>query len=70
MNVAMERQHPSISAEEMERRRENVRMVIRENAIEGARHGPEVDPILEAYIGGEIKVTEMTPLLKKIWNEA
>jgi hypothetical protein len=66
MNVAAKKQKPRISAEEMERRRKNVRSAIRNNAIEGARHGPEIDPIFDAYIAGEIDATEIVPLIKKV----
>jgi len=70
MSVVVKAEQPKISVEEMERRRKVVRDAIRSNAIEGARHGPEVDPIFEAYITGEIDVAEILPRIKRLRNIA
>lgn len=67
MALAYKTAAPAISAEEMERRRRSVRRAIRSNAIEGASAGPEMDPIYEAYIAGEIdsdQVIEMAMALR------
>jgi len=57
-----------ISAEEMERRREQVRRGDANNRIEGLKRGPETDAIFDAYIHGEIEVGEIVPRLKAIYN--
>jgi len=64
MNVAVNAKRPKISAEEMERRRKIINDGIRTNAIEGARHDPRIDPILEAFIAGEFDVTELVSRAK------
>ncbi|MPR64340.1 hypothetical protein D7027_21395 [Ochrobactrum intermedium] len=56
----------TITPEETERHRKNVRRVIRSNALEGATHGPEVEPILEAYISGEIEAHDIIRKIKEI----
>jgi hypothetical protein len=55
-----------ISADEMERRRERVRRGDAHNRIEGLARGPETDSVFEAYIHGEIEVTEIVPRLKAL----
>ena len=55
---------PPISADEMERRRLIVRKADHENLIEGIERHPETDHIFDAYIRGEIEVTELMPRLK------
>lgn len=59
---------PKISAEEMERRREIVYSGIRTNALAGARHSPEIDPILEAFVAGEIEATEIISRIREVWK--
>lgn len=54
-----------ISAEEVTRRREIVRRANHENLLEGATRDPETDHIFEAFINGEIEVTELVPRLKE-----
>ncbi|WFU07272.1 hypothetical protein QA648_34955 (plasmid) [Rhizobium sp. CB3171] len=54
-----------ISAEEIERRRDIIRRVDHENLLEGQRRHPETDHIFEAFINGEIEVSEMMPRLKQ-----
>jgi Antitoxin VbhA len=53
-----------ISAEEMERRKEIVRRADANNRIEGLIRTPETDAIFQAYIRGDIEVTEIVPRLK------
>ena len=69
MNMVAEANRPKISHEEMERRRKSIRAGVRSNAIEGARHSPEIEPILEAYVAGEINASEMMPLIKATWQQ-
>lgn len=66
MNAPVKGNRPKISAEEMERRREMVADAVHSNAIECARHGPEVDPIFEAFINGEIEATDIVPQIKRL----
>ncbi len=56
-----------ISAEEIERRREIVRRVDHENLLEGQKRHPETDHIFDAFINGEIEVTDMMPRLKQFF---
>jgi hypothetical protein len=53
-----------ISAEEVARRREVVRQADANNHIEGIVRSSATNPIFEAYIQGEITVTELVPRLK------
>jgi Antitoxin VbhA len=55
-----------ISAEEMERRRERIRRGDAHNRIEGLVRGPETDSVFDAYIHGEIEVTDIVPRLKAL----
>jgi hypothetical protein len=55
---------PTITAEEIARRREFVRQAHANNRIEGIEHDPATDPIFDAYVRGEIEATEMIPRLK------
>jgi hypothetical protein len=55
---------PRISAEEMARRREIVRRADAHNRIEGIIRDSASDAIFEAFIRGEIDVTEMVPRFK------
>ncbi len=66
MALAHKTAAPAISAEEMERRRKYVRRAIRSNAMEGAAHGADVEPILEAYISGEIEATDIIGKIKAL----
>jgi hypothetical protein len=52
-----------ISDAEMARRREMLRYADASNRIEGALRRPETDTIFEAFVRGEIDVTEIIPLL-------
>ena len=55
---------PPISAEEMERRRRVICKAEHESLLEsGARH-PETDHIVDAYIRGEIEVSDLIPRLR------
>jgi hypothetical protein len=53
-----------ISDEEVARRREIVRIGDAENRLEGIFRDPESNAIFEAYVRGEIEVTEIVPRLK------
>jgi hypothetical protein len=55
---------PALSDAEMARRREIVRIGDAENRLEGIFRDPESDAIFEAYIRGEIEVTDIVPRLK------
>jgi len=55
---------PRISAEESARRREVLRRADAHNRIEGLSRNAETDPIFEAFVRGEIDVTEIVPRLK------
>lgn len=66
MALAHKTAEPAILAEEMDRRRKYVRRAIRSNAMEGAAHGADVEPILEAYISGEIEATDIIGKIKAL----
>ena len=70
MNRIAEANQPKISHEEMERRRKMVRDAVRSNAIEGARHGADVNPIFDAFIRGDIEATDILPQIKHLRSEA
>jgi hypothetical protein len=53
-----------ISNAEMERRRKIVRQADADNRIEGVTRDPRTTPIFDAYIRGDIEVTEMVPRVK------
>jgi hypothetical protein len=53
-----------ISAEESARRREIVRRADAHNRIEGIARDPASDPVFEAFVRGDIEVTEIVPRLK------
>jgi hypothetical protein len=53
-----------IDAEEVERRRARVRRARAHGQIEGISLDHNADPIFDAYIRGEIEVTDMVPRLK------
>ena len=52
-----------ISPEEMERRRRHVEIADADNRIEGIFRDRDSDGVFDAYIAGEIEVTEIGPLL-------
>ncbi len=58
----------SISAEEITRRAEAVRVADAENRLEGQFRGVETDPIFEAYKRGDIDVTEIVPRLEQLYK--
>jgi hypothetical protein len=64
MNELTTKSRPRLSAEEMKRRREIVRQADANNRIEGLVRTPETDAIFEAYIRGDIEVTELVPRIK------
>jgi hypothetical protein len=59
-----EKRKSRITEAEMERRREAVRQADADNRLEGIYRDPDSDAIFEAFIRGEIEVTDMVPLLK------
>lgn len=58
------RQKPRLSAAEVERRRDHVRVGDSENRLEGVFRDPKTDPVFEAYIRGDIEVTDIVAQLK------
>jgi Arc/MetJ family transcription regulator len=52
-----------ISAVEIAFRRDVVREADANNRLEGVYRGPETDEIVEAFVRGDIEVTDMTRLL-------
>lgn len=66
MALAYKTAAPAISAEEMERRRDIIDYAIRSNAMEGAAHGADIEPILEAFISGEIEATDIIGKIKAL----
>jgi hypothetical protein len=62
----LDKPKPKISAEEMARRREIVRIGDAENRLEGIFRDSESDAVFEAHIRGEIDVTEIVPRLKAL----
>jgi hypothetical protein len=54
----------AISATEMERRRMIVRQADANNRLEGIYREPATDAVVEAFIRGDIEVTDMVPLFK------
>ncbi len=55
---------PKISVQEMEDRRKGIRLARDDSRLEGMKRGPESDVIFDAYIRGEIEVTDIVPRLK------
>ena len=53
-----------ISKEEIARRREVMHQVTANSRLEGMKRGPESDEIFNAYVRGEIEVTDIVPRLK------
>jgi hypothetical protein len=69
MNViAPKRPKAKISPEEKQLRIERVRRGEANNRIEGISSGPESHAVFDAYIRGDIEVTEIVPRLKLIYN--
>ena len=54
----------TISAAEIERRRRIVRQADANNRLEGIYRGPETDAIVEAFVTGDIEVTDIAALFK------
>ena len=59
-------QRQRISVAEMARRREHVRRADTANRLEGITRSRASDAVFEAYIRGEIGVTEIVPRLKAL----
>jgi hypothetical protein len=55
---------PTITPEEMQRRREAVRQADANNRIEGIFRDPDSDAIVEAFIRGEIEAGELVNVYK------
>jgi hypothetical protein len=56
----------SATAAEMERRRKVVRQADANNRLEGVFRDPATDAIVEAFVRGDIDVSEMVPLFKAL----
>jgi len=56
----------AISDSEAARRRKVVRIADAENRLEGISRSPETDAVFDAYVRGDIEVTEMVPRLKAL----
>ncbi|MGA1834201.1 hypothetical protein [Rhizobium wenxiniae] len=55
-----------ITREEQDRRAKLVRDAFRSNAQEGLTPNPECQPVFDAFIAGEIELSEMMPKVKSI----
>jgi hypothetical protein len=55
---------PQNDTEETARRREHIRLADAENRIDGLFRDPESDVVFDAYIRGEIAVTDIIPRLR------
>lgn len=64
MDDIITRPRSSISTAEMERRRKIVRAADANNRLEGISRGPESDAVVQAYVRGEIEVTDMVALFR------
>jgi hypothetical protein len=64
MNELRTKARPRISAKEMKRRQEIVRRADANNRIEDFIRTAETDAIFEAYIRGDIEVTELVPRIR------
>jgi len=62
----LDKPKPKISAEEMARRREHVRMADANNRLEGIFRDSESDAVFDAYIRGEIEATEIVSRLSAL----
>lgn len=56
---------PKITAEESARRRCDLDLARHNSLMEGASSDPGTDPIFEAYVEGELELSELLPLIKK-----
>jgi flagellar biosynthesis component FlhA len=56
---------PKITHEEMERRRRAVEKAAHSSAMEGARRDPRTDHIFDAFVRGDIEISDMIPMIKK-----
>ena len=59
---------PAISLEEMQRRREHVRVAIADNRIEGIATDAATLAICEAYIRGEIEAADLVTAYLQGWS--
>jgi len=66
MDEIVARRTPTTTPAEIERRRENVRQADAQNRIEGIYRGPETEKIVEAFVRGEIEVTDMIGRFKAL----
>lgn len=64
MDDVVQRPKAKISDAEMARRRKVVRQADANNRIEGIFRGPETDAVVEAFVRGDIEVTDMISLFK------
>ncbi|WP_313606700.1 antitoxin VbhA family protein [Rhizobium sp.] len=55
-----------ITREEQDRRAKLVRDAFRSNAQEGLKPNPACQPVFDAFIAGEIELSEMMPKVKAI----
>jgi hypothetical protein len=60
------RRTATITQAEIEHRREIVRQADAQNRIEGIYRGPETEEIVEAFVRGEIEVTDMIGRFKAL----
>jgi hypothetical protein len=56
---------PRISAEEMEKRRRVVEAAAHSSLMSGAKRDPRTDLIFEAFVRGEIELSDMIPMIKE-----
>ena len=69
MNViARQKPKPTISAEEMERRREAVRRAYAHNRIEGLSSTPAYDAVYESFVRGDFELSELRDRLRAADN--
>jgi hypothetical protein len=66
MALAYQTAATTISAEEQERRRRNVYSAFHSNAMEGLKPNSDCQHVFDAYIAGEIELSEMMPRVKAI----
>ncbi len=67
MNV-IARPRPKISDAEMQRRREIVAYADAHNRIEGLQRSEKGSEVFDAFIRGDIELTDMIPRLKALHN--
>lgn len=56
---------PKITPEEMERRRRAVEHAAHDSAMEGVRRDPRTDHVFDAFVRGDIEISDMIPMIKK-----